>query len=78
MLELYDVDGTHSKWYKENYFADSDKEVKDPYAKILNLTETDIENFTPKSKKKKTTKKKKKTNGLNFIEDDNSENSTDK
>ena len=60
MMELTDIDGTHRKWYKENYFADSEKEVKDPYAKILNLTETDIENFTPKKKKKKETKKKKK------------------
>ena len=52
MIELSDYDGTHKNWYKENYFADSEKEVKDPYAKILNLSETDIEKFTPKKKKK--------------------------
>jgi|TARA_R110001583_G_scaffold59311_3_gene176515 hypothetical protein len=73
MLELKDVDGTHKKWYKENYFADAEKEVKDPYAKILNLTETDIENFTPKKKKtKKKTKKvnKKESNKLEKFMDD--------
>lgn len=79
MMELTDIDGSHKKWYKENYFS-SEEEVKDPYAKILNLSETDIENFTPKKKTKKKKKKnnKKQTTSLNFIEDDDSEDSTNK
>ena len=80
MLELSDYDGTNKAWYKENYFADSDKEVKDPYAKMLNLSETDIEKFTPTKKKKKQTKKKKKTTTSleNMLEDNKGEDSTDK
>ena len=80
MLELTDFDGTHKNWYKENYFADSEKEVKDPFAKIMNLSETDIEKFTPVKKKKKKAKKKKKntTNLENMLEDNEGEDSTDK
>ena len=80
MLELTDFDGTHKNWYKENYFADSEKEVKDPFAKMMNLSETDIEKFTPVKKKKKKAKKKKKTttNLENMLEDNEGEDSTDK
>ena len=81
MLELTDFDGTHKNWYKENYFADSEKEVKDPFAKMMNLSETDIEKFTPSKKKtkKKAKKKKKTTSSLeNMLEDKEGENSTDK
>lgn len=81
MMELTDIDGTHKNWYKENYFESSD-EVKDPYAKLLNLSETDIENFTPKKKntKKKKTRKSKKAAGntLDFALENDNENSTDK
>ena len=79
MMELTDVDGTHKSWYKENYFDTSD-DVKDPFAKIMNLSETDIENFTPKKKTTKKRKPKKKSGGntLDFIMEDNDENSTDK
>jgi len=38
---------------------DPEKSSKNPYADYFNLTETDIENFTPKKKSKKKTKKKK-------------------
>ena len=80
MLELTDFDGTDKNWYKENYFADSEKEVKDPFAKMMNLSETDIEKFTPVKKKKKKAKKKKKTttNLENMLEDNEGEDSTDK
>tara|TARA_R110001583_G_scaffold28240_2_gene100465 strand:+ start:1510 stop:2139 length:630 start_codon:yes stop_codon:yes gene_type:complete len=79
MMELSDYDGTHKNWYKENYFADSEKEVKDPFAKIMNLSETDIEKFTPAAKKKTRKKKKFEGNTLDIIlEDVQSEDSTDK
>ena len=79
MMELTDIDGTHKNWYKENYF-DTSEDVKDPYAKMLNLSETDIENFTPKKKKTKKRKSKKKTAGntLDFLMEDKNEDSTDK
>jgi hypothetical protein len=81
MLEICDYDGTSKNWYRENYFADSEKEVKDPYAKMLNLTESDIEKFTPEKKKKKKKTKKKKTTKSSLdgmFKDDVSEDSTDK
>ena len=80
MMELNDYDGTYKNWYRQNYFDPSD-DVKNPYAKLLNLSETDIENFTPhKEKKKRKTKKKKEVdNSLDFaLEDDDSEDSTNK
>ena len=66
MMEIIDVDGEMAGWYKENYF-ESDDSVKNPYAKLNNLTEQDIENFTPKKKKKKKTKTGKLDD---FLQDD--------
>ena len=54
---------------------------KNPLANMFRLSETDIENFTPKAKKKRKTKKKNnKTSSLDSVMDEekSSEDSTDK
>ena len=56
-MEQLDVDGVIPSFMK---WKDDDKQSKDPYADYFNLTENDIEKFTPK-KKTKTERKKKTT-----------------
>ena len=78
-MEMMD-DGSLGGWYKENYFEkDSMKKAMSAH---FNLTDNDIEKFTPKKRKKRQTKKKtsKKTNNLDSIlqDDIKSEDSTDK
>ena len=52
---------------------------KNPYANMFRLSETDIDNFTPKKKKKKRTTKKKNSQSLDSVleEDSKNEDSTD-
>jgi len=75
-FEIMDENGIIPNDFKERiqHVYDSDK---NPYAKMFRLSETDINNFTPKKKKKK-----KKTNTKNLdevLQDDiKSEDSTDK
>tara|TARA_R100000664_G_C2749994_1_gene137331 strand:+ start:678 stop:1280 length:603 start_codon:yes stop_codon:yes gene_type:complete len=52
---------------------------KNPYANMFRLSETDIENFTPKKKKKKRKKKESKSSLDSVLDEDkSSEDSTDK
>ena len=68
-------DGTIKNWYTKNYFESSSEDMTVPEMlhKHFQLNDQDIEKFTPKKKKKK---KKKKLDS--FLEDNVSENSTDK
>lgn len=53
---------TINNWYKENYFEkkeDTDQEFKKVLSDHYQLTDTDLEKFTPKNKKKSKTKTKK-------------------
>ena len=70
-------DGTLGNWFKENYF---DKSIKVAMTDHFNLNDNDIEKFTPKKRKKKPRKYKKKAKKTVFdtIEDDTSEDSTNK
>ncbi len=43
-------DGSFMRWFKENYF---EKEAKNAYADFFEVTDSDIEKFTPAKKKKK-------------------------
>ena len=43
-------DGSFHSWFKNNYF---EKDAKNVYADYFDVTENDIEKFTPKKKKKK-------------------------
>ena len=43
-------DGSFVNWFKENYF---EKESKNAYAEFFEVTDNDIEKFTPAKKKKK-------------------------
>ena len=57
-LMMKDVDGTFSKYYKENYFEDEKKESEeenedDMMRGLFNLSENDIKKFTPKKRKKR-------------------------
>jgi len=72
MLEMNDENGLYSKYFKENYFGQDyeDKTMKD----VFNLTDKDIEKFTPKRKKKS----KKKASLDEIMDDVTDENSTDK
>ena len=79
LMEQMD-DGTLSSWFKENYF---DKSTKKAMTDHFNLNDTDIEKFTPKKRKKRKANKKKttkkKTNNLDTVlQDEVSEDSTDK
>tara|TARA_Y100000296_G_C5076268_1_gene207494 strand:+ start:182 stop:775 length:594 start_codon:yes stop_codon:yes gene_type:complete len=74
-MELLD-DGSLSGWYKENYFEKDS--VKKAMSAHFNLTENDIEKFTPKKRKKKAKKVKSKTNLESALQDEPSEDSTDK
>lgn len=82
-FEMNLTDDSLRKYFKDNYF---DKSFHETMQDKFNLTNTDIEKFTPKPKKKrkkkktKTTKpvKKKQTLTDIFTEDDVDENSTDK
>ena len=72
-MQSKDHDGKFKHLYRENYFEDT---PKDPYAKMLNLSETDIENFSPKKKKKrKTTKGDSSGSSLDSFLEGNDENS---
>ena len=73
VMQSKDHDGKFKHLYRENYFEDT---PKDPYAKMLNLSETDIENFSPKKKKKrKTTKGDSRGSSLDSFLEGNDENS---
>jgi len=74
-MELLD-DGSLGGWYKENYFEKDS--MKKAMSSHFNLTENDIEKFTPKKRKKKNKKKKTKTNLDSVLQDEPSEDSTDK
>jgi hypothetical protein len=80
LMEQMD-DGSLSSWFKENYF---DKSTKKAMTDHFNLNNTDIEKFTPKKRKKRTSKKKpdkkkKENNTLEcMLQDEQSEDSTDK
>jgi len=74
-MELLD-DGSLGGWYKENYFEKDS--MKNAMSSHFNLTENDIEKFTPKKRKKKNKKKKTKTNLDSVLQDEPSEDSTDK
>ena len=52
MLEQSD-DIAVNKWFKSNYFEKDRKDMPDTMTKHFNLSESDIEKFTPKKKKKK-------------------------
>ena len=52
MLEQSD-DVAVNKWFKSNYFEKDRKDMPDTMTKHFNLSESDIEKFTPKKKKKK-------------------------
>jgi hypothetical protein len=74
-MELLD-DGSLGGWYKENYFEKDS--MKKAMSSHFNLTENDIEKFTPKKRKKKNKKKKTKNNLDEVLQDDiKSEDSTD-
>ena len=72
MLEMNDVSGLYSKYFKENYFGreGDDKTMKD----VFNLTEKDLEKFEPKKKKKR----KKKASLDDVMEDKSNEDSSNK
>tara|TARA_R110002020_G_scaffold141359_4_gene313024 strand:- start:1424 stop:2023 length:600 start_codon:yes stop_codon:yes gene_type:complete len=71
-------DSTIKNWYTKNYFDEKggnhaeEMKKKDMLSKHFQLTDTDIEKFTPKKKKKKT----KKSN-LDSVLEDKNEDSTD-
>ena len=68
-------DSTIKNWYRKNYFEDDSSDQmkgKEMLSKHFQLTDTDIEKFTPKKKKKKT----KKSN-LDSVLEDTNEDSTD-
>jgi len=58
-------------WYRRNYYDSDEADINQMLSKHFNLTDNDIEKFTPKKKKKKI---KDKTS----LEDKLSEDSTDK
>ena len=78
MLEEADKDGNYFSWYKENYFAKTkevdDKSNDEVIKEEFNLTPLDVDKFTPKKKKKK----KKETNLDTVLQDESSEDSTNK
>ena len=80
LMEQMD-DGSLSSWFKENYFEKSTKKAMTDH---FNLNDTDIEKFTPKKRKKRTSKQKsaknkKENNTLEcMLQDEQSEDSTDK
>ena len=73
MLERID-DNLIQSWYRKNYFESDETSVEKILSSHLKLTDQDIEKFTPKKKTKKTKKKKLDA----FLEDEKSEDSTDK
>ena len=73
MLEQID-DNLIQSWYRKNYFESDETSVEKILTNHLNLTDQDIEKFTPKKKAKKA----KKKNLDEFLEDKESEDSTDK
>ena len=73
MLEQID-DNLIQSWYRKNYFESDETSVNKILTNHLNLTDQDIEKFTPKKKAKKA----KKKNLDEFLEDKESEDSTDK
>ena len=73
MLEQID-DNLIQSWYRKNYFESDETSVEKILSSHLKLTDQDIEKFTPKKKTKKTKKKKLDA----FLEDEKSEDSTDK
>jgi hypothetical protein len=89
LLENADDDDIRN-WCKENYFETSklnnaetksdDKEANDMLKEHFRLNEQDIEKFTPKKKKKKVSKKKakSKTNLETALQDESSEDMSDK
>ena len=45
-------DAAVNKWFKSNYFEKSSEELPDTMTKHFNLSDADIQKFTPKKKKK--------------------------
>lgn len=72
MLEMNDPEGLFSRYFKDNYFGKDgdDKSIQDAF----NLSDKDIEKFTPKKKKKR----KKKASLDDVMKDESNEDSTDK
>ena len=77
-IEMNLTDDTLRKYFKDNYFEGT---FQDNMQERFNLTDSDIEKFTPKNKKKKRKTKSKNTKqSLTdvFPEKEDNENSTDK
>jgi hypothetical protein len=49
LAEASDVNGNIPRWYSETF---AEKEVKNPYADMFGLSDTDLKKFEPKKKKK--------------------------
>lgn len=49
LAEASDVDGKIPRWYADTF---AEKEVKNPYADLFGLSDTDLKKFEPKKKKK--------------------------
>ena len=67
-IEAADIYNEFPVWIN-NILGDDENKVNDVTMKYFNLSETDIEKFTPKKKKKKTTTKKKEKKLDKFLED---------
>ena len=67
-------DSVITTWYRKNYFETDDMKPQDMLTKHFNLSDKDIEKFTPKKKKKN----KSKSNLEGLLEEKPSEDSTDK
>ena len=67
-IEAADIYNEFPVWIN-NILGDDENKVNDVTMKYFNLSETDIEKFTPKKKQKKTTTKKKEKKLDKFLED---------
>ena len=67
-LKMNDVNGLFSKYYKENYFEDETANEEAALRGMFNLSDKDVDKFTP-AKKKKKKKKKKPTDSSGSLED---------
>jgi hypothetical protein len=74
LMEQLD-DGTLQGWFKENYF---EKGTKQAMVEHFNLSDNDVEKFTPKKRKKRKSKKKTTKKSITILEDEQSEDMPDK
>ena len=75
LMEQLD-DGTLQVWFKENYF---EKGTKQAMVEHFNLSDNDVKKFTPKKRKKRESKKKTTTKKpTTILEDEQSEDMSDK